>query len=57
LINDREHHVRVFLDRDLKTAERISFHPNVNTATLTVSFADFERLLAHCKNTVAYLSV
>lgn len=57
LINDREHHVRVFLDRDLKAAERISFHPNVNTATLTVSFADFERLLAHCKNAVAYLSV
>src|SRR5205809_616045 len=38
LINDREHHVRVFLDRDLKAAARISFHPNVNTATLTVSF-------------------
>ena len=37
LINDREHHVRVFLDRDLKNAARISFHPNVNTATLTVS--------------------
>ena len=45
LINDREHHVRVFLDRDLKTAARISFHPNVNTATLTVSFADFQRFL------------
>jgi Ala-tRNA(Pro) deacylase len=57
LINDREHHVRVFLDRDLKSAVRISFHPNVNTATLTVSFADFQRLLAHCENPVAYLGV
>ena len=49
LINDREHHVRVFLDRELKTAARISFHPNVNTATLTVSFADFQRFL--CRTT------
>ena len=57
LINDREHQVRVFLDRDLKDAARISFHPNVNTATLTVAFADFERLLADCGNAVRYLDV
>jgi Ala-tRNA(Pro) deacylase len=57
LINDREHHVRVFLDRDLKNAARISFHPNVNTATLTIAFADFQRLLADCGNPVADLSV
>jgi Ala-tRNA(Pro) deacylase len=57
LINDREHHVGVFLDRDLKNASRISFHPNVNTATLTVAFSDFERLLADCGNAVKYLDV
>ena len=57
LINDREHHVRVFLDRDLKNATRISFHPNVNTATLTVTFSDFQRFLAHCANAVGYLDV
>ena len=57
LINDREHHVRVFLDRDLKNAARISFHPNANTATLTVAFSDFERLLADCGNAVRYLDV
>ena len=57
LINDREHHVRVYLDRDLKSAERISFHPNVNTATLTVTFRDFERFLAACGNQVSLLDV
>ena len=57
LINDREHHVRVFLDRDLKTAARISFHPNINTATLTVSFSDFQRFLMHCTNPIADLDV
>ena len=57
LINDREHHVRVFLDRDLKNVSRISFHPNVNTATVTVAVADFQRLLADCGNPVAWLTV
>ena len=55
LINDRERHVRVYLDRDLKSAERISFHPNVNTATVTVAFSDFERFLAVCGNPVSFL--
>ena len=55
LVNDRDRHVRVYLDRDLKTATRISFHPNVNTATLTVTFGDFERFLAACGNPVSYL--
>jgi Ala-tRNA(Pro) deacylase len=55
LVNDRDRHVRVYLDRDLKTATRISFHPNVNTATLTVTVGDFERFLAACGNPVSYL--
>ena len=55
LVNDRDRHVRVYLDRDLKTASRISFHPNVNTATLTVTFGDFERFLAACGNPVTFL--
>jgi Ala-tRNA(Pro) deacylase len=57
LINDREHHVRVYLDRDLRTAKRISFHPNVNTVTVTVSFADFERFLSDCRNHIGFLDV
>jgi len=55
LVNDRDRHVRVYLDRDLKAATRISFHPNVNTATLTVTFDDFERFLVACGNPVSFL--
>ena len=55
LINDRAHHVRVYLDRELKTTGLISFHPNINTATLTLSFSDFERFLAACGNLVSYI--
>jgi Ala-tRNA(Pro) deacylase len=57
LINDTDRQVRVYLDRDLKAAARISFHPNVNTSTLVVSIADFERFLASCGNAVGYISV
>ncbi|MEO8499861.1 MAG: prolyl-tRNA synthetase associated domain-containing protein [Vicinamibacteria bacterium] len=47
LLNDPAHQVRVFLDLDLKRASRVSFHPNDNTATLVLSFADFEHFLDH----------
>jgi Ala-tRNA(Pro) deacylase len=57
LINDRDHVVRVFLDRDLKSAARVSFHPNINTVTLTIAAADFFRFLDASGNTVQYLSV
>ena len=57
LINNADHQVRVFLDRDLKTAERVSFHPNINTATIVISRADFLRFLDSAGNAVQYLTV
>ena len=57
LIHDREHTVRVVLDRDLKTADRLSFHPNINTATYVIDRADFEKFLAACGNTVQHVVV
>jgi Ala-tRNA(Pro) deacylase len=57
LIHDHDHHVRVYLDRELKLAPRISFHPNINTATFVLSYTDFERFLASCENLVRYIDV
>jgi Ala-tRNA(Pro) deacylase len=57
LIHDREHHVRVVVDRDLKTADRLTFHPNINTVTLTITRQDFERFLADCGNPVRFVTV
>lgn len=57
LLNDPEHQVRVFMDRDLKDAARITFHPNENTATLALSFIDFERYLAHVGHPIRFLSL
>ncbi len=57
LIHDHEHQVRLFLDRDLKRASRISFHPNINMRTLVLSFADFERFLASTGTAAGFLDV
>jgi Ala-tRNA(Pro) deacylase len=57
LIHDRDRHVRVVLDRDLKTASRVSFHPNINTVTLTIARDDFQRFLDACGNVVQHVSV
>jgi Ala-tRNA(Pro) deacylase len=57
LIHDSTHSVRVVVDRDLQGAARLSFHPNINTATLVVSKDDFVRFLAACGNPVQYIGV
>lgn len=57
LINDTHKEVRVFIDRDLKGTGQINFHPNVNTATITLAYKDFERFLNHCTNQVTYIEI
>jgi Ala-tRNA(Pro) deacylase len=57
LINDAAHAVRVVLDRDLKTASRVSFHPNINTRTYVVATDDFMRFLAATGHTVQYVTI
>lgn len=45
LINDAERRVIVALDTAIAGAARVAFHPNVNTATLVLTGADFLRYL------------
>jgi Ala-tRNA(Pro) deacylase len=52
LINDGAGAVQVLLDRAVRTAARVGFHPNVNTATVVLSVVDFERFLASRGNPV-----
>lgn len=47
LINDTNKEVKLFLDKNLKDAPRLSFHPNDNTASLVVKNEDFIRFLQH----------
>lgn len=57
LLNDARHAVMVVLDDDLRTAERLIFHPNINTASLTISRDDFERFLGSRGNPVRWIRV
>ena len=57
LINDADGSVRVLVDRDLKGADRLIFHPNINTASVVVSWADLERFLAARRNSVRVISL
>jgi Ala-tRNA(Pro) deacylase len=57
LIHDARHGVRVIIDEDLRRAERLIFHPNINTASLTISVPDFERFLDTMGNPVRWIRI
>jgi Ala-tRNA(Pro) deacylase len=52
LLYDEKHEVIVVLDKELTQAESVNFHPNVNTATLTISTADLLKFLKSLGNRV-----
>jgi Ala-tRNA(Pro) deacylase len=57
LINDPDGSVRVLIDKDLRGAERLLFHPNINTASVVISWADLEKFLATRSNSVRLISL
>ncbi len=57
LIHDTENHTHVFIDEQLQTAERISFHPNLNTATLTIAFKDFLKFMDWIGNSYEFIKL
>jgi len=57
LIHPGSRDVDVIIDSPLRYSERLMFHPNINTATLTVSFADLEKFLETRGNRVRFLTV
>ena len=57
LIHDSRQAVRVIVDADLRGASRLIFHPNINTASVTISGADLERFLNLRGNPVSWVRV
>jgi len=57
LINDRNNAVQVFVDKSLLKGDRLNLHPNVNTATVTISTADFKKFLEWSSNRFSYIDV
>ncbi len=52
LVNDPDHKVILVLDEALKETDQISFHPNDNTKTITLSYDDFLKFLKWTGSTV-----
>ena len=57
LIHDPDKVVKVVLDKDLEEADWVSFHPNVNTATVTIKFMDFEKFLEWSGHPIRFLII
>jgi Ala-tRNA(Pro) deacylase len=57
LLFDVTHEVIVVLDEDVARADFVNFHPNVNTATVTVGGADFQKFLKAMGNRVITVRV
>jgi Ala-tRNA(Pro) deacylase len=57
LINDVNKHVYVFIDENLKKSTKISFHPNINTASVVISYKDFEKFLEWTGNAYEYIKL
>ena len=57
LINNITKDVEVLIDEDLKNYEEITMHPNVNTASITITYKDFEKFLNWCGNNIRYVEI
>jgi Ala-tRNA(Pro) deacylase len=55
LINDSEKHVHLFIDEKLNEFDRLTFHPNINTASLVISKNDFLKFLKYTGNTYEFI--
>lgn len=55
LINDHTLHVHLFIDKNLMNFERLSFHPNTNTASLIIPREGLFRFLEHTGNTWEFI--
>lgn len=55
LLHDTNHHVHLFIDSELKNTQRLSFHPNLNTASLVISTTDFFKYLDWVGNSYDFI--
>lgn len=57
IIHDRENHVHLFLDAELRSSEKISFHPNENTATVVITMDSFIKFLEWSGNSFEFINL
>lgn len=57
LLNDEAGAVPVIIDADLQHAERVIVHPNINTASVSIGFADLGKFLRTRTNRVSFVRI
>lgn len=57
LVNDANHEVILFVDSKLKEAEKVSFHPNDNRASLVISNESMMKFIEKIGNTWEFLDL
>ena len=57
LLHDSNKHVHLFIDSNLKHAHHLSFHPNLNTASLIIPAPDFFQYLHFIGNTYEFINI
>lgn len=57
IINDVNREVIILIDEDLKNERLVNFHPNTNTATVGISYIDFEKFIKWHKNKFYYVKI
>ena len=45
LLNNKEHDIKVYIDKDIELEKIITFHPNDNRATIFISVSDMFKIL------------
>ncbi len=55
LINDTQRSVEVLIDEELVGVNRICFHPNVNTTTISITYQDFQKFIKWTGNKFTYI--
>ncbi len=57
LIHDITKHTHVFIDEKLQQYKHISFHPNLNTASLVIPFDGFLKFMKQTGNSFEFLAL
>jgi Ala-tRNA(Pro) deacylase len=57
ILNDAQRAVEVVVDRDLTEKTRLGVHPNDNTATVWLSFADLKKIIEHNGNALRIIDL
>lgn len=57
VLNDENREVTVIFDEDLIGEKHFALHPNENTATVYIDFADVEKIVLAHKNEVLYVKI